>query len=113
METGGIKVPRHAGFLSMLILIAIILPLLATAEIAANASWTMADAIAQNPYAKPTKKIVKPPAPTSTDLNVTVYLGTSGRLFHKISCKNLKGGTPITRAQALAKGYFPCPLCKP
>ncbi|MBI5093875.1 MAG: hypothetical protein HZB26_15730 [Candidatus Hydrogenedentes bacterium] len=44
----------------------------------------------------------------------TVYVTKNGKKFHLATCRYVaKGRIALSRADATAKGYAPCPLCKP
>lgn len=44
----------------------------------------------------------------------TVYITSSGSKYHRAGCRHLsKSMIPISRAEAEAKGYTPCSVCKP
>ncbi|MDP2895218.1 MAG: hypothetical protein Q8Q12_01495 [bacterium] len=50
-----------------------------------------------------------------SDADVVVYIrGGSGSHYHKEGCRHLRGrGYRIGKAQAIKKGYKPCPSCRP
>jgi hypothetical protein len=49
------------------------------------------------------------------DGEAAVYIrGGSGTHYHKEGCRHLRGrGYRIGKAQAIKKGYKPCPSCRP
>jgi methylphosphotriester-DNA--protein-cysteine methyltransferase len=43
-----------------------------------------------------------------------VYVTKTGKKFHRSGCSSLRSSAiPMTRAQAIAKGYAPCQKCNP
>ena len=55
----------------------------------------------------------KKPTPTDAD-QIIVYVTKSGKKYHREDCYHLrKSATPITLAEAIAKGYQPCSHCDP
>ena len=59
------------------------------------------------PAAAPTAN----PAATGSDI---VYITKSGQKYHRAGCRYLaKSAIPIERADAIARGYTPCNVCKP
>lgn len=43
-----------------------------------------------------------------------VYVTATGEKYHQVGCGHLsKSAIPITRQEAIAKGYTPCSVCKP
>jgi len=44
----------------------------------------------------------------------TVYVTKTGRKYHRAGCRHLaKSSIPISRKDAIARGYTPCKVCKP
>lgn len=51
---------------------------------------------------------------TSNNQNMTVYITKTGKCYHLSGCDSLRRSCiPITLKEAKAKGYRPCPNCKP
>jgi len=53
-----------------------------------------------------------PPVRTQTGQDI-VWVTASGKKYHRQDCRYAKTATPITRAEAEAKGLTPCKVCKP
>lgn len=46
--------------------------------------------------------------------DTTVYITETGSKFHKWGCQYLgESAIPISRKEAIEKGYTPCSVCKP
>ena len=59
----------------------------------------------------PLEKIVPAPAVTTAD---TVYITRTGKKYHAAGCGSLsRSCIPISRQDAVAKGYGPCSRCNP
>ncbi len=43
--------------------------------------------------------------------DVTVYVGSTGTKYHARNCRTLKTENPISKSQAIARGYTPCTVC--
>ena len=44
----------------------------------------------------------------------TVYITNTGKRYHRASCESLsKSKIPISKKDAIAKGYTPCQRCNP
>ncbi|MDQ7821828.1 MAG: hypothetical protein RDV48_03430 [Candidatus Eremiobacteraeota bacterium] len=99
------------GAMILVMALALVLPLCATAS--ADSRDRPGSLIAQAVQPRRTVVIKKPATTTPADRTTTVFIGSSGKFFHKMSCKKLTGGTSLTREQALRRGYLPCPVCRP
>jgi hypothetical protein len=54
------------------------------------------------------------PTLTPTSSDEIVYITESGTKYHKKGCKYLsKSQIPISKKEAIAKGYTACSVCKP
>ena len=52
--------------------------------------------------------------PSDKNQNDIVYITKTGSKYHRAGCRYLsKSAIPITRQEAIAKGYTPCSVCKP
>ena len=61
--------------------------------------------------AKP--KVTKKPQ-NNADSSATVYITDTGKKYHRAGCRSLaKSKHAISRANAKARGYSPCRVCKP
>lgn len=45
--------------------------------------------------------------------NDTVYITPTGSKYHKAGCRTIKSSSPISRSDAIAKGYTACRACNP
>ena len=46
--------------------------------------------------------------------NEVVYITRTGKKFHRAGCGSLRSSSfPMSRSEAIAKGYKPCQICKP
>ena len=46
--------------------------------------------------------------------NDTVYITRTGKKFHRDGCRSLsRSKIPVRRADAIARGYGACKICKP
>jgi len=65
------------------------------------------------PVPKPSSKPVIKPQP-SDNKSVTVYITKTGKKYHRNGCKSLrKSKIPISKNDAINKGYTPCGMCNP
>ena len=72
------------------------------ARAARRGLWGLADA--------PPAAAQTPPA----EAGITVYVTKTGTAYHRPGCRFLaKSSVPLTLAEAKAKGYTPCGVCKP
>ena len=68
---------------------------------------------------KATKKATAKPKVTkklqnNADSSATVYITDTGKKYHRAECRSLaKSIHAISRADAKARGYSPCRVCKP
>lgn len=68
---------------------------------------------------KATKKATTKPKVTkkpqnNADSSATVYITDTGKKYHRAGCRSLvKSKHAISRANAKARGYSPCRVCKP
>jgi micrococcal nuclease len=52
--------------------------------------------------------------PPKQEQNDIVYITNTGKKYHRAGCRYLsKSSIPITRQEAIARGYTPCSVCKP
>lgn len=62
-------------------------------------------------------QVIKPdtPAPVEVpDGSATVYITNTGAKYHRAGCRSLsKSSIPISKEDAIARGYAPCGICKP
>lgn len=67
-----------------------------------------------NPANAPPTTAAPAPAPGSASANTTVYVTNTGEKYHASSCRYLaKSKIPISLADAKARGYEPCKVCRP
>ena len=53
-------------------------------------------------------------APSTTATADTVYITHTGTKYHRGTCRHLaQSGIPISRSEAVARGYESCKVCKP
>ncbi|CCG55777.1 Endonuclease/exonuclease/phosphatase [Brachyspira pilosicoli WesB] len=46
--------------------------------------------------------------------NTTVYIGKTGKKYHRENCRTLRGNKyPISIQEAKERGYTACKVCKP
>lgn len=50
---------------------------------------------------------------SASNASDTVYITASGKRYHRKECRYAKTASPVTRAEAEAKGLTPCKQCKP
>ena len=71
------------------------------------------------PQSKPTTtpatpRVVTPAPAPSVSSGVTVYVTRTGKKYHRSSCRYVRSGPiAMSLAEAKAKGYTPCKVCKP
>lgn len=51
--------------------------------------------------------------PSEPPVGDIVYVTPSGKKFHKQDCRHATNGQPISRAEAIEKGYTACKSCNP
>jgi hypothetical protein len=55
------------------------------------------------------------PSQTDDESGRTVFIRRGGSHYHKEACRHLRrhGGQPISKSEALKKGFRRCPSCRP
>lgn len=93
---------------------------LANAEIVARQGevglWAMNNPVAPWDYRHGTASTQKEEvrAAPQKEQSVTVYITRTGAKYHRAGCQYLrKSATPISKADAIARGYSPCSRCTP
>ncbi len=65
------------------------------------------------PPAAPAPSVQKP-APPVQKVQDQVHITRTGTKYHRAGCRHLsKSDIPISREEAIARGYTPCKVCKP
>jgi len=68
---------------------------------------------ASEPPKEPVEQTTEEQPPNQNQGDI-VYITQTGKKYHRAGCRYLKKSSiPITRQEAIARGYTPCSVCKP